>query len=519
MGQGKWIGVGDASLRSNLSESDGYQLIGGISEHYSPPSSVIVVDNAPYNGNLKAAWRAAPEGATLLLGKKDYNITGLWASCRNTKKNIMIVGLGMPEYASDWSRFVSGSGTVIQGAVKNQAKGFKLVNLGVDCGNYVSTTLYSTTTYEDAVQIYGVGARANIGIDNVRTLNSLGVSSNPGTHSILLEQLEGVTLGYVECCGGFHGLTIKCQNLRGGRAHVYGQYGDGFIFKSDSGGPCRDIRMDSITVGLIDSSLLPAVSLGGIYDAADGVTIDSISIGSLHVQNASWGLIPTSTGTGYISHVTIGNYYASQVYGNYYSIVVGSKCVNWVIGPHQCSNVSGGIRVDSGAAYTVIANGSVTGSTAAGYYFASSTLVHGQLISNSNNLGVDYNGGVGFNPAKIIAFNNNLGNFSGLPTALAGSILNGWTIPTGGYFEAVPEGHRVFLDGSLVKGNAAVAYVISDALRPMEDITIPAWGVSSGGDAMPVEVIIRTNGNVDIHGWASLAAGQSVRINGSYRVI
>lgn len=181
IGQGKWISVGDASLRSNLAEPDGYQIIGGLAEHYNLPSSVIVVDNAPYNGDLKAAWNAAPEGATLLLGKKDYNITGLWASGRNTKKNIMIVGMGMPEYASDWSRFVSGSGTVIQGAVKNQAKGFKLFNLGVDCGNYVSTTLYSTTTYEDAVQIYGVGAKANIGIDNVRTLNSLGVSSNPGT--------------------------------------------------------------------------------------------------------------------------------------------------------------------------------------------------------------------------------------------------------------------------------------------------------------------------------------------------
>lgn len=503
-------------LEYRLSQPDGYLLIGGLAEHYSLPSSVIVVDNAPYNGDLKAAWNAAPEGSTLLLGKKDYNIAGLWSSGRNTKKNIMIVGLGMPEYASDWSRFVSGSGTVIQGSIKNQAKGFKLFNLGVDCGNYVSTSLYSPTTYEDAVQCYGVGSKANLEIANVRTLNSLGVSSNPGTHSILLEQLEGVTLGYVECCGGFHGLTIKCQNLRGGRAHVYGQYGDGFIFKSDSVGVCSDIRMDSIIVGLINSSSLPAVSLGGIYDAHDGVTVDNISIGDLRVQNAAWGLIPASGATGFTTHVTIGNYYASQVYGNYYSLVIDSKCVNWNVGSHQCSNVSGGIRVDNGADYITISDGSVTGSTAAGYYFASSTMTHGSLISNSNNLGVDYNGGTGFNPSNVIAYNNNNGNFSGLPSVLFGSALNGWTAQSD--FKAVPNGHRVFISGSLTKGTSANAWLISSNLRPAVDTPISAWGVNSSSTMVPVEAYVRTTGYIEITGYASLGTSQAVRINGSYLI-
>lgn len=516
IGEGKWIGVGDASLRSNLAADDGYQLIGGLAENYSLPSSVIVVDNEPYNGDLKAAWTAAPEGSTLLLGKKDYNITGLWASGRNTKKNIMIVGLGMPEYASDWSRFVSGSGTVIQGAVKNQAKGFKLFNLGVDCGNYVSTTLYSTETYEDAVQIYGVGAKANIGIDNVRTLNSLGVSSNPGTHSILLEQLEGVTLGYVECCGGFHGLTIKCQNLRGGRAHVYGQYGDGFILKSDSGGPCSDIRMDSITIGLIDSSLLPAISLGGIYDAHDGVTIDNISIGDLRVQNASWGFIPAIGSDGYTSHVTIGNYYASQVYGNYYSLEVGDQCVNWNIGSHQCSGVSGGIKINGSAQYIILGEGSVTNSTRWGYSFAASVFTHGSLISNGNYGGVEYLGGTGFNPANVIAYYNNNGNFSALPSVLTGNALNGWVALSD--FKATPNAHQVFISGSLTNGTAANAWLIAENLRPSVDTPISAWGVSSGGSLVPVEVYVRATGYLEITGYASLGTSQSVRINGSYLI-
>ena len=86
VGPEAWISVGDASLRSNLAAPDGYQLIGGLSEHYSLPSSTIVVDNAPYNGDLKAAWNAASDGSTLLLGKKDYNVTGLWSGTKNNKK-------------------------------------------------------------------------------------------------------------------------------------------------------------------------------------------------------------------------------------------------------------------------------------------------------------------------------------------------------------------------------------------------------------------------------------------------
>ncbi|EFS2651972.1 phage tail protein, partial [Salmonella enterica] len=337
--------------------------------------------------------------------------------------------------------------------------------------------------------------------------NSLGVSSNPGTHSILLEQLEGVTLGYVECCGGFHGLTIKCQNLRGGRAHVYGQYGDGFILKSDSGGPCRDIRMDSITVGLIDSSLLPAVSLGGIYDAHDGVSIDNISIGDLRVQNASWGFIPAIGSDGYISHVTIGNYYASQVYGNYYSLEVGNKCVNWNIGSHQCSGVSGGIKINGSAQYITLGEGSVTGSTRWGYSFAASTFTHSSLISNGNYGGVEYLGGTGFNPANVIAYYNNNGNFSALPSVLTGSALNGWVALSD--FKATPNAHQVFISGSLTNGTAANAWLIAENLRPSVDTPISAWAVSSGGSLVPVEAYVRATGYIEITGYASIGESQA----------
>lgn len=386
-------------LEYRLSQPDGYLLVGGLAEHYNLPAKFVVVDNEPYNGDLKAALSEAEAGTVFWLGKKTYNITGLYGTGRNTVENISIVGTGMPQLSDDKTRFIDGTGTVIQGAVKNQARGFKTFNLGIDVGAYVSQNVYTTETYEDALVHYGVGSNANIEIDNVKTLSSVNVASKPGTHSILLEQLSGVTLGYVECIGGFHGLTIKCQNLQGGIAHCYGQYGDAFIFKSDSGGACASNYMERIAVGLYDNAGWPDVTMGGIYDAHDDVTIDRIGIGELIVQNASWGFIPSDANTGFITNVSIGRYSAFNVYGNYYSLTIDNKCVGWTIGEHRISNASGGIRVHPDSAEINIGTGSAKGNTESGYALGGNSLSHGVLFANENGkAGVDYLGGIGLMP-------------------------------------------------------------------------------------------------------------------------
>lgn len=515
IGEGKWVSVGDASLRSNLAAPDGYQLIGGLAEHYSLPSSTIVVDNAPYNGDLKAALNAAPEGSTLLLGKTTaYNIAGLYSGSRNTKKNILIVGMGMPELSADKSRFVEGSGTIIRGSVKNEAKGFKIFNLGIDCGNYVSQNLYSPVTYEDALQIYGVGDNANIGIDKVKTLNSIGVSSNPGTHSILLEAFSGGTIGYVECIGGFHGLAVKCQNLHGGHAHCYMQYGDGFIFKSDSGALCRSVHFDSITVGLADSTGWPnAVSFGGIYDAHDGVGVSDIHIGKLNIINASWGLIPADQSTGFITQVTIGQICGIQVYGNYYVVEINDKCVNWTIGSHQFSGVSGGVRVNPSAVYCHIGNGSVTGSSIFGYSIGGDTNTHGTIVSNANNVGVEFTGGLGFNPSLVTAYGNNQGNFSALPSVIAAAPVNNWS--QGADFKAISMGHIVQVSGSFVRGATSGDNMVQflSTAQPAQAVTLMAWSSDTGAIA---NVYVDTDGFLKCANFNTIASGAVVKIMGSY---
>lgn len=163
--------------------------------------SLTIVDNPPYNGDLRQALQETTPGSVLVLGKsKPYDLTGYFVSpthtdgepVTNTIENLTIIGMGMPRLADDKSHFIPGSGTIILGLIMNKAKGFHIENLGIDCGNYVSQNVFPNVTYEDCLHIYEAGDNSNIFVNNIKTLNSLGVSSKPGTHSILIERTGDV---------------------------------------------------------------------------------------------------------------------------------------------------------------------------------------------------------------------------------------------------------------------------------------------------------------------------------------
>ncbi|WP_343436960.1 hypothetical protein [Enterobacter roggenkampii] len=89
-----------------------------------------------------------------------------------------------------------------------------------------------------------------------------------------------------------------------------------------------------------------------------------------------------------------------------------------------------------------IVNGSVTGSTTHGYSTGGNTNYHDTLLANGNGgYGIQYTGGVGFNPGLIIGYGNCTGNFSTLPSVVNGPLLNNWTKETD--FKAVPLGREV----------------------------------------------------------------------------
>lgn len=505
------------AYKAKLSSDTGYTHIGGLNEHFSLPSRWVVVDNAPYYGDLDLAVSTNPDNTAFLLGKgKSYNLL-TFRTARNTKKNLTFFGSGMPALADDKRSFVAGSGTIIKGPVKTEVAGLQLVNLGIDCGAVVSTELFSGG-WDDPIQCYGIGKNANIFIDNVKTLSHTNLTgpNYPGTHSLLLQQLDGAYVGKVELIGGFHGLTLKGTNIDVMTAHCYGQRGDAFIIKSDSLATAADIYIGKLKVGLRDNTGFTDVTMGGIYDAHDNVNIDNVEIGSLIVYNASWGLIPSNENTGYVSNLRIGNYVAMNVYGNYYSLVIDSRCVGVSIGEHQCSNTSGGISVDGAAVNVSLGNGFSKGSTKSGYALGSNSLVHGNLIADENGeYGVDYKGGVGLNISKILGYSNAFGLVSSVPTPLNGNApQNGWS--DSGGFMAQLMGKTVTISGSMVRGTGGVVYTTLAICKPKKRIPIAAWGVTTGGSMVPVECYVETNGNINVVGYASVAEGGTVNFSGQY---
>ncbi|AFU64344.1 hypothetical protein [Salmonella phage SKML-39] len=513
--------VPDAELdafKDTLASSNGYTHIGGLNERFSLPNKWVVVDNAPYYGDLELAVTSNSSNTAFLLGKgKSYDFL-TFRTARNTKKNLTFFGSGVPELASDKRSFVPGTGTIIRGPMKTEVSGWQLVNLGIDCGAQTSVDLFGGQ-WDDPIQCYGLGDNANVFIDNVKTLSHTNLSGPdyPGTHSLLLEILDGAYVGKVELIGGFHGLTLKGTNIDVMDAHCYGQRGDAFIIKSDSAALAADIYIGKLKVGLRNNSGFTDVTMGGIYDAHDGVNIDNVEIGSLQVYNASWGLIPSGANTGYISNLRINSYVAMNVYGNYYSLVIDGRCVGVNIGEHQCSNTSGGISIDPNAVNVTLGNGFSKGSTKSGYALGSNSLVHGNLIADENGeFGVDYKGGVGFDASKILGYSNAFGLVSAVPTALNGnSPQNNWA-DTGAFMVQLT-GKTVTVSGSMVVGNGAVAYTTLDICRPKKRIPIAAWGVA-GNAMIPVECYIETNGDLNVVGYASITAGNQIHFSGQYLI-
>ncbi|QSJ04042.1 tail protein [Salmonella phage vB_SalP_TR2] len=506
------------AFKNTLASSNGYTYIGGLSERFSLPNKWVVVDNAPYYGNLELAVTSNSSNTAFLLGKgKSYDFL-TFRTARNTKKNLTFFGSGVPELASDKRSFVPGTGTIIRGPMKTEVSGWQLVNLGIDCGAQTSVDLFGGE-WDDPIQCYGLGNNANVFIDNVKTLSHTNLSgpNYPGTHSLLLELLDGAYVGKIELIGGFHGLTLKGTNIDVMDAHCYGQRGDAFIIKSDSAATAADIYIGRIKVGLRNNSGFTDVTMGGIYDAHDSVNIDNVEIGSLQVYNASWGLIPSDANTGYISNLRINSYVAMNVYGNYYSLVIDGRCVGVNIGEHQCSNTSGGISIDPNAVNVTLGNGFSKGSTKSGYALGSNSLVHGNLIADENGeFGVDYKGGVGFDASKITGYSNTFGLVSAVPTALNGNPpQNGWA-DTGAFMVQLT-GKTVTVSGSMVVGTGAVAYTTLDICRPKKRIPIAAWGVA-GSTMIPVECYIETNGNLNVVGYASITAGNQIHFSGQYLI-
>lgn len=485
---------------------------------YAWPETVIVVDRPPYNGDLKAAYDAAPStGAVIVLGNGEYNFIGkLSNSNRNTKENLKIVGIKRPYYDATLDKLTGGS--VIQGSVFNSAKGFEILSCGIDRGEWVRANLASGA-YDDAFVCIDFGDNSYIRFGDVIILQSEFNSSvtESATHCILLQNGADVyQTGIVECIKGYHGYVDKITRLNAQDVIAWGQAGTGAIFKSDANARCYWAKVNSLTIGKDGV----AESAGILAESQEQQT-GAIHIGTLMARNVNFLIQPAAASNTVITDVRIDRIFGVNISGtnNAEAIVINENCVDWSIGSHEIiAAQKGGINIHSGAVGTKIGSGEVKECGSNGYTIAS-PVQHGSLLSTNNTgWGILCESGGLFNAQDVRCTGNSLGGISAIPV-LVPALLNGWQ-DAEGTFRAAIYGNEIRISGELRNGAIGQDYnwfpVASFAGgAPQFNERIAVTGVDANGQPKPLMGKIDSTGTLYVYGMGAQGV-IAIDICGSY---
>lgn len=312
IGKGKWVGVGDASLRSDLNSNSGADLVRTSSgntvqqelDKRSQPAEVNVKDFA----SLKDAIGALPADGGVVNVPIGRFYSGSWNPITDYmgKPNVHIRGVKMPVWNDDASSLVGGS--VIEGRLSVCAHNLTVSDIGFDLGKVVCDTRYpgaDTTTdhpdggtwdafsFEQPSQVSPVSARRNLIMNNVVGL--LKDSATVG-HAILIENVIGGFVDNVIGIYGVHGLVVKSSDMRIGAISGYMASVDNVIFKSDFYAGGGGLLIDSVEAYRYAPNCnphsTPAVASYGVYFNPETFNFTApIQIGRISVRGAQYAVI------------------------------------------------------------------------------------------------------------------------------------------------------------------------------------------------------------------------------------
>ena len=510
--------IGLASGMTAVNALSAKKVISPKNQHADSPAAVIYVDKEPYNGDLKSALINAIPGCVIVLGNRTYDITGLYVNNSNTIENIKIFGAGgRPKVSGDKSQLINGS--VIQGAIKNAAKGMQLIDVGIDCGNYVSQNLYSPVTYEDGFQCFGVGDNAGIHLDNIITLGSIGVESNDSTHGILLERLSGVTFTYVECVGGYHGFTVKGRDICGDRIWSYGQSGEAVIWRSD-----EMTKSDNFTVNQIRIGKDGYNTRGVVMDSNKNNVTENINIGFISAHKCDfvlWPATPTPGNEAPLKNVHIGFIQATECISPHeqeeWAVSINDNADGFSIGSLSIDGARGGIRTGQSCKNVVIDTMLIRNSITHGCALGGD-ITHGKIrVDDNKGHGVLNIGGFSFDASQVTGRGN---KESLVSSAVAvSSITNGWEQGKDGDFRAIKLGRTCRISGTLSTSNASspVAVTFINGIKADMKTSISAIGFIGRKGWVPLECFITTDGELFVSGYKD-ATKKVIQFNGEFLI-
>lgn len=262
VGQGKWVGVGDASLRSDLSKDSGAGIVHYDAETSYPEGTVgealsktVPVLNLALFSNLHDAIDALPSTGGKIVVPEGVFDCGDWTYAGNymSKPNVAIIGEKMPTWNSDLSALTGGS--VIRGRFNVWAHNFQVENIGFDMGkSYVESKYPGKNPAVDPHPLGGTWdafafATPNDGSGprrNVRIKNIIGLLYNSAAvgHAVLMEGISEGSADNTVAIYGIHGNVIKAIQFHAKNLTSYGQTTNGTIIKSDTYALCGDVVVE-----------------------------------------------------------------------------------------------------------------------------------------------------------------------------------------------------------------------------------------------------------------------------------
>ncbi|WP_258314669.1 hypothetical protein [Citrobacter freundii] len=543
IGKGKWVGVGDASLRSDLNSNNGAGIVGTnsgatVQEELNKVDGIVNVNIADFP-SLKAAIAALPPTGGVVLVPVGRFFSGSWNPVTDymSKPNVHIRGVKMPTWNSDASALDGGS--VIEGRFSAFADGLQLTDIGFDLGKNVCSARYpsSDTTMDhpdggtwDALsfgqpsQISPLQARKGIVVSNV--IGLLKDSSTVG-HGILLEAIDG---GYIDNAIGIygvHGLVIKSNNMRIGSISGYMASTDNIIFKSDTYAPGGNIQVDSVTA---EHSLpncvphsTPAVCQYDVYFNPETANFyGPIQIGSIKSRGGQFAVNFGSVNLNSGPDISIGSIDADGTGG---ATEWAMFCANFGLYPRlsissiNAKNCTNGVlsrfasQADSGNAQTTIGSLKLTNCTALGIYCADYARLS---IGTVEMFGV----GTAYYQSDTSVLKIGTERLVGVTNKWGVSpptINTGWSDYGSGNstWSVFYDSNRVYLKGLVTASDGAGGIILNlpTYLRPSEGMRFTGYS-NVAGVATFCLIGVSTSGGVSINDGVAPTAGTYVSLDG-----
>ncbi|MCK7050209.1 hypothetical protein [Enterobacter roggenkampii] len=236
IGEGKWVGVGDASLRGQLISSEngkGDSLIGVkktatgtiFRTQHDVNNDTLWVEDFGAVGDGVAIDTPAVLAMIAALGyarfqAKRYNLTG-W---QFTGERLALIGTKKPEY------FVGAllNGTVLIGMKNHATTDAYLSDLG-----HVGIT--------DGIVINSGVSGANAGSLYVNNVIGVGTGESGSSHAQLYQGFNEVQVNNVDGCDGQYGVVIKSRRGFVNNVTVRNCRTAGLFIKGDQGAPSGDV--------------------------------------------------------------------------------------------------------------------------------------------------------------------------------------------------------------------------------------------------------------------------------------